>query len=62
MVLGTLAGPLADKYGRKLSCIAFGVIYSLSCVTKVRASRPRDAAPRVSLRACRSIPQIIGCS
>jgi len=34
MVLGTMVSPLADKYGRKMSCIAFGIIYSLSCVTK----------------------------
>merc|ERR1711871_1858336 len=34
MVLGTCVGPLADKHGRKRSCIAFGIIYSLSCITK----------------------------
>jgi len=34
MVLGTFAGSLADKYGRKFFCIMFGVTYALSCVTK----------------------------
>jgi len=29
-----MAGTLADKYGRKKLCLAFGVLYSISCVTK----------------------------
>ena len=35
MVLGTFVGSLADKYGRKICCLLFGITYSLSCVTKV---------------------------
>jgi len=34
MVLGTIVGSLADKYGRKNCCVAFCVFYALSCVTK----------------------------
>lgn len=34
MLLGTCAGSLADKYGRKAFCIMFGITYALSCVTK----------------------------
>eukprot|EP00906_Rhabdomonas_costata_P025783 RCo036830 len=34
MIFGTFAGTLADKYGRRLNCITYGVIYSLCCVTK----------------------------
>jgi MFS family permease len=34
MILGTFAGSMADKYGRKMFCLAFGIAYSLSCVTK----------------------------
>lgn len=33
-ILGTCSGPLADIYGRKKACIAYSVVYSLSCVTK----------------------------
>jgi len=35
MVFGTFVGALADKYGRKLLCIMFGVFYSISCLTKL---------------------------
>merc|ERR1712070_539924 len=31
MVLGTIVGALADKYGRKACCVAFCVFYALSC-------------------------------
>lgn len=34
LVFGTIAGSMADKYGRKLLCIMYGVTYMLSCVTK----------------------------
>lgn len=34
LVFGTWAGPIADKYGRKLNCILYGVTYTLSCATK----------------------------
>jgi MFS family permease len=34
MVVGTFAGSLADKYGRRLNCIMYGVIYCICCVTK----------------------------
>jgi len=38
MVLGVTAGPLADRYGRRTCCIAFGILYSLSCITKYWSS------------------------
>eukprot|EP00741_Cyanophora_paradoxa_P002968 tig00000655_g2881.t1 len=34
MIFGTIVGSVADKYGRKKNCILFGIIYSLSCITK----------------------------
>ena len=34
LVFGTWSGPLADTYGRKNSCILYGVTYFLSCATK----------------------------
>jgi MFS transporter, MFS domain-containing protein family, molybdate-anion transporter len=34
LVFGTWAGPLADRYGRKLCCLLYGVSYTLSCFTK----------------------------
>jgi MFS family permease len=34
MVVGTLVGSAADKYGRKKLCILFGILYSISCLTK----------------------------
>lgn len=34
LIFGTWAGPMADKYGRKLNCIMYGVAYALSCATK----------------------------
>jgi len=34
MVFGTLVGSAADKFGRKKLCLVFGLLYSLSCMTK----------------------------
>ena len=34
LVFGTVVGSMSDKYGRKKLCIAFGVLYSMSCITK----------------------------
>lgn len=34
MIFGTIVGSMADKYGRKKLCLTFGVLYSLSCLTK----------------------------
>jgi Na+/melibiose symporter-like transporter len=34
MLFGTFVGSMADRYGRKKMCLAFGVMYSLSCLTK----------------------------
>eukprot|EP01132_Coremiostelium_polycephalum_P007760 gene7760-9550_t len=35
MVFGVVVGPVADKYGRKLLAMVFGVLYAGSCLTKV---------------------------
>jgi len=35
MIFGTFIASVADKYGRKKICILFGIIYSLSCMTKL---------------------------
>lgn len=35
VVFGTATGPLADRFGRKKTCIAFAVAYSLCCMTKL---------------------------
>ncbi|XP_041350449.1 molybdate-anion transporter-like isoform X2 [Gigantopelta aegis] len=34
MIVGTIVGSFADKYGRKLNCIIYGVLYGLACITK----------------------------
>jgi hypothetical protein len=34
LIFGTWAGPIADTYGRKFTCILYGVTYALSCMTK----------------------------
>lgn len=34
LLFGTWVGPMADKYGRRFACVAYGVIYALSCATK----------------------------
>lgn len=38
MLFGTFVGGLADRYGRKLNCLIFTVLYSLSCLTKHSSS------------------------
>lgn len=35
LVFGTIAGALADKFGRKRLCLVFGLSYSISCITKL---------------------------
>lgn len=37
-VCGTFVGFMADRYGRKIMCALFGVIYSLCCLTKISSS------------------------
>lgn len=37
-VCGTFVGHMADKYGRKIMCAAFGIVYSLCCLTKISSS------------------------
>ena len=34
MVFGTIVGGLADRYGRRLNCLLFALLYGASCVTK----------------------------
>ena len=34
MLFGTFAGSMADRYGRKLSCIIYCFLYAISCLTK----------------------------
>lgn len=34
LVFGTVVGSFGDKLGRRRTCLLFGVLYSLSCVTK----------------------------
>jgi len=34
MVFGPFCGYFSDKYGRKLNCIAYCIIYAASCITK----------------------------
>ena len=34
MIFGTFVGGLADKYGRRLNCLLFAVLYGISCFTK----------------------------
>jgi MFS family permease len=40
MLVGTFIGSMADKYGRKKLCLLFGLLYSLSCITKHFGSYP----------------------
>eukprot|EP00698_Gefionella_okellyi_P016385 TRINITY_DN4688_c0_g1_i4.p1 TRINITY_DN4688_c0_g1~~TRINITY_DN4688_c0_g1_i4.p1 ORF type:complete len:428 (-),score=75.01 TRINITY_DN4688_c0_g1_i4:31-1314(-) len=35
MIFGTIVGAVADKFGRKLNCVLFGVLYSIACLTKL---------------------------
>ncbi|CAF0723240.1 unnamed protein product [Didymodactylos carnosus] len=34
MIFGTLVASMADKYGRRNTCLMYGILYGLSCVTK----------------------------
>lgn len=34
LIFGTIVGGFADKYGRRLNCLIFALLYGLSCVTK----------------------------
>eukprot|EP01102_Stenamoeba_stenopodia_P004296 TRINITY_DN14619_c0_g1_i1.p1 TRINITY_DN14619_c0_g1~~TRINITY_DN14619_c0_g1_i1.p1 ORF type:complete len:428 (+),score=55.30 TRINITY_DN14619_c0_g1_i1:161-1444(+) len=34
LIFGTFFGSIADKYGRKFSCMLYGVLYGISCITK----------------------------
>lgn len=34
-ISATFVGSLADKYGRRMACMAFCIMYSLSCLTKL---------------------------
>lgn len=38
MISGTVIGSIADIYGRKRCCIYYGILYSLSCITKHSSS------------------------
>ncbi|XP_022192533.1 molybdate-anion transporter [Nilaparvata lugens] len=37
-LFGTLVGYLADKFGRKPLCMAYGILYSICCLTKLSAN------------------------
>lgn len=37
MIFGTIVASLADKYGRRNTCLMYGILYGISCVTKVRS-------------------------
>lgn len=37
-IFGTMVGHMADRFGRKILCSAFTVMYALSCLTKVSGS------------------------
>ncbi|CAF3621521.1 unnamed protein product [Rotaria sordida] len=34
MIFGTIVASLADKYGRRNTCIVYGILYGISCATK----------------------------
>ncbi|CAF0820693.1 unnamed protein product [Adineta ricciae] len=34
MIFGTVIASLADKYGRRNTCLVYGILYGLSCATK----------------------------
>jgi hypothetical protein len=34
MIFGTLVASLADKYGRRNTCLLYGILYGTSCITK----------------------------
>lgn len=47
VTFGTATGPIADKFGRKKLCVAFCLLYSLCCLTKVSSSYDILLAGRV---------------
>lgn len=34
MIIGTVIGSFADRYGRRSNCILYGILYGLACITK----------------------------
>lgn len=34
MVVGTIVGSVADRYGRRANCILYGILYGSACITK----------------------------
>ncbi|CAF0782605.1 unnamed protein product [Adineta steineri] len=34
MIFGTIVASLADKYGRRNTCLLYGILYGVSCITK----------------------------
>jgi MFS family permease len=34
MVVGTIVGSFADRYGRRTNCVLYGVLYGAACITK----------------------------
>lgn len=34
MIVGTVVGSFADKYGRRNNCILYGILYGAACITK----------------------------
>ena len=55
MALGPFIGGFSDVYGRKMLCLVFAALYSLSCVTKHFSSFGVLAVGRVLGGACTSI-------
>lgn len=37
-ICGTFVGHFADRYGRKMLCASYGIIYSICCVTKISSN------------------------
>jgi hypothetical protein len=44
MIAGTIAGAMADKYGRRRMCWVFAITYIISCLTKVGMPGAADCA------------------
>ena len=38
MLFGLVAGPAIDKHGRRAGCLAYGLLYTLSCAVKHSSS------------------------